>query len=297
MRQFLTGFVVAVSTTLIPMLAFAGNQEVAEKIAKSLHDSGQLQDYKIGVRFDDNTAWLEGRVASEEQMKTALQVVLESAEVNRVVNRLEAVPAKTALQPMDTALAPEKTRLVLPAANETPIAEESGPLKRLERAIKGRMPTKRVPLAASEQLAYQTGRGMPTAGMPTARMPAAGMPTARMPAAGVRGRPLPVSYMQGVPAGGMPGAPRPTYVAGVGGGSTAPARYDQPQLPNYAWPSYASHPNYAALTYPKQYSPTAWPFIGPFYPYPQVPLGWRKVSLEWDDGWWMLDFYDHHNSH
>ena len=26
------------------------------------------------------------------------------------------------------------------------------------------------------------------------------------------------------------------------------------------------------------------------YPYPQVPLGWRKVTLEWDDGWWPLDF-------
>jgi hypothetical protein len=75
----------------------------------------------------------------------------------------------------------------------------------------------------------------------------------------------------------------------------APAM-DQPHMPNYAWPSYAAYPNSAALTYPQQYSPTAWPFIGPFYPYPQVPLGWRKVALEWDDGWWFLDFYDrsHH---
>jgi osmotically-inducible protein OsmY len=69
-------------------------------------------------------------------------------------------------------------------------------------------------------------------------------------------------------------------------------RYDSPNLPNYAWPGYAAHPNYAALTYPQQYSPSAWPYIGPFYPYPQVPLGWRKVSLEWDDGWWYLDFTD-----
>ena len=68
--------------------------------------------------------------------------------------------------------------------------------------------------------------------------------------------------------------------------------YDNPQLPGYAWPSYAANPNYAALTYPKQYSPSAWPYIGPFYPYPQVPLGWRKVTLEWDDGWWFLDFKD-----
>ena len=68
------------------------------------------------------------------------------------------------------------------------------------------------------------------------------------------------------------------------------ARYEQPQVPNYAWPTYAAHPNYGAVTYPKQYSPSAWPYIGPFYPYPQVPLGWRKVTLEWDDGWWFLDF-------
>ena len=77
------------------------------------------------------------------------------------------------------------------------------------------------------------------------------------------------------------------------GGGVAPARYDQPYMPNYAWPSYAAYPNYAQVAYPRQYSPTAWPYIGPFYPYPQVPPGWRKVTLEWDDGWWMLDFKDH----
>jgi len=79
---------------------------------------------------------------------------------------------------------------------------------------------------------------------------------------------------------------------GLFGGGVAPMRYDQPHLPNNAWPSYAAYPNYAAVTYPRQYSPAAWPYIGPFYPYPQVPLGWRKVTLEWDDGWWMLDFCD-----
>jgi len=71
-----------------------------------------------------------------------------------------------------------------------------------------------------------------------------------------------------------------------------PAGYDQPAMPAYAWPAYAAYPNYAGVTYPRQYSPTAWPYIGPFYPYPQVPLGWRKVSLEWHDGWWNLDFDD-----
>jgi hypothetical protein len=101
--------------------------------------------------------------------------------------------------------------------------------------------------------------------------------------------PMGAAPMGAVPMnGGMP-SPVPAHVPGMGGG-VAPAMYDQPYLPNYAWPTYAAYPNYAALTYPKQYSPTAWPYIGPFYPYPQVPLGWRKVTLEWDDGWWFLDF-------
>ena len=92
-------------------------------------------------------------------------------------------------------------------------------------------------------------------------------------------------------ASGMGGRPLPMYSGGLAPGA-APATFDEPHMPNYAWPSYAASPNYGAVTYPKQYSPTAWPFIGPFYPYPQVPLGWRKVSLEWDDGWWFLDFDD-----
>lgn len=94
--------------------------------------------------------------------------------------------------------------------------------------------------------------------------------------------------MGGVPMQGGAMAPVPMQ-GGPGYGGGAP-RYDQPNMPNYAWPSYAAAPNYAAVTYPKQYSASAWPYIGPFYPYPQVPLGWRKVALEWDDGLWYLDF-------
>ena len=95
----------------------------------------------------------------------------------------------------------------------------------------------------------------------------------------------PVQYSEGIVEGGMMGA-YPVASQGYGGGMA----YDEPQMPNHAWPSYAAHPNYGAVSYPQQYSPMAWPYIGPFYPYPQVPLGWRKVTLEWDDGWWMLDF-------
>ena len=124
------------------------------------------------------------------------------------------------------------------------------------------------------------------------------MAQATAPAAGITPGSSPAVGM--VPAGAMPGAPGmvpgmggpiPQYAAPAAMGAPAP-RYDQPYMPNYAWPGYAAYPNYAALTYPKQYSPTAWPYIGPFYPYPQVPLGWRKVTMEWHDGWWYLDFDD-----
>ncbi len=104
--------------------------------------------------------------------------------------------------------------------------------------------------------------------------------------------------MSGAPQGGygaypagamMQGGPQPMQTAMAMNGSN-PAIYDQPNLPEHAWPAYASYPNYAAVSYPKQYSASAWPYIGPFYPYPQVPLGWRKVQLEWDDGYWQLNF-------
>lgn len=159
-------------------------------------------------------------------------------------------------------------------------------------------------------------QGVVQAAQPVANLPQ-GVANANLPAGAPQQLPYAqaLPYMQAVPAyagsrspvplamgpattinyqgavNGTPGAPVPLHLAGSGVG-IAPARYDHPTMPGYAWPSYAAYPNYAAVTYPKQYSPTAWPYIGPFYPYPQVPLGWRKVTLEWDDGWWMLDFKD-----
>ena len=109
----------------------------------------------------------------------------------------------------------------------------------------------------------------------------------RMQQQGVAARPV---SNGGVVAGTAPVAGQPVPMAPYS--AVGAPRYDSPYLPNYAWPGYAAYPNYAAVTYPQQYSPTAWPYIGPFYPYPQVPLGWRRVSLEWDDGWWFLDFTD-----
>jgi hypothetical protein len=77
----------------------------------------------------------------------------------------------------------------------------------------------------------------------------------------------------------------------------APSPYDlnPPRMPPYAWPTYAPYNNYSRVAYPTLYPYQSWPFIGPVYPYPKIPLGWRKVKLEWQDGkWW---YSTNSNSH
>jgi hypothetical protein len=90
--------------------------------------------------------------------------------------------------------------------------------------------------------------------------------------------------------GGAPAVPEGPLPEGPAG--TAPASI--PHVPNYAWPSYAPYPNFSAVGYPTAYPWQAWPNIGPFYPYPEVPLDWRAVTLRWDDGIWWLDFKKHY---
>ncbi|HUQ70001.1 MAG TPA: BON domain-containing protein [Planctomycetaceae bacterium] len=109
------------------------------------------------------------------------------------------------------------------------------------------------------------------------------------PGMGPQGPVHPAAY-QGQMGPGM--APQQMAMAGYGHGGPggSPAVYNSPAMPDYAWPSYAQYPNSAAVTYPQQYSASAFPYIGPFYPYPQVPLGWRDATLRWDDGQWDLQF-------
>lgn len=66
----------------------------------------------------------------------------------------------------------------------------------------------------------------------------------------------------------------------------APVDPAGPRLPPYSWPTYAPYNNYSRVAYPQAYPYNAFPYIGPYYPFPKVPLGWRKVQLEWEDGHW-----------
>ncbi|MDO4586958.1 MAG: BON domain-containing protein [Planctomycetia bacterium] len=107
----------------------------------------------------------------------------------------------------------------------------------------------------------------------------------------VDNQPMGSPIMPAAPAGGTVTRAPNDYLAPQGV-PIAGGQAGQANLPNYAWPTYADYPNYSQVSYPKQYSAGTFPYIGPFYPYPQVPLGWRKVSMEWHDGYWWLDFND-----
>ena len=100
------------------------------------------------------------------------------------------------------------------------------------------------------------------------------------------------------PPSHMPSAaPAPTMMGGgfptndpiplVGPGQ---ASFDPngPKMPGYSWPTYAPYNNVSRVAYPQAYPYNAFPYIGPYYPFPKVPLGWRTVQLSWEDGHWYM---------
>jgi len=257
MRSFIftLALVAVVSGTTISANAAQTGDDTAQTIAKNLKQSGKLKDYRVGVKYEDGVVWLMGTVTSPQQKQIAEQLARQSVGVEHVVSKLEVEQA---------ANTPQTDRQLQVASKEMPVASQEMPAER-----------RLAPRASRNTRASQNNMPMPyarTAGMPPGRS----IQPANFNQAQFQSAPMAPAAM----------GPRPPMAGG------AAVSYDNPQLPGYAWPSYAASPNYAALTYPKQYSASAWPYIGPFYPYPQVPLGWRKVTLEWDDGWWNLDFSD-----
>ncbi|MGD9126369.1 MAG: BON domain-containing protein [Planctomycetia bacterium] len=262
MRRTFIAVALAAATLLCPAWAMADtdNQKLADSVATQLRDGGQLQDYEIGVKVNDGTVLLSGRVANQEQLRTALRTVSYMQGVKKVINRLTVAPsAKPAPAKKEPTLSqslksffkttPQKADRVASSYRNAPVRRTSATMVSPAPMV---MSDDMVPMNRPAQPQYRVAQ-----------------------------RPVPIaSSYRGAPQG---------YQAPVASG-VAQARFEQPCMPNYAWPSYAAYPNYSAVTVPRQYSPTAFPYIGPFYPYPQVPLGWRKVTLEWDDGWWWLDF-------
>ena len=146
MRRLIVGMVVAAATVLTPVWAMAGNQEVAQNIATSLRESGQLKGYKIGVKYQDGTAWLRGRVTSLEQMNTALKLAFQAPGVTRVVNELNigsgdqpAESTELTVRQMSGAVKPERiARLgpATPSAQSQPVQVDPG-AHRVEGSLVG----------------------------------------------------------------------------------------------------------------------------------------------------------------
>lgn len=274
------------------------DQQVAQDVADNLAD--KLQNYSVNVKVQDGTAWLSGSVTSDRQWNTAAQIARRTQGVQRVVNNLTiGTPSQGSGAATSSLRQPSSTssRPVVQAAMETSDSSRQqywtpGPLDDPSMGQSGAPPANAEPRPMQASANYSATNAMfSQAAMNGPRSAAGQMPLPLAAAGGTPGARQASAQVEAEAIG--PPAPVPAMTP-MGPGAPAPYRFDHPQMPGYAWPSYAAYPNYAAVTYPKQYSPTAWPYIGPFYPYPQVPLGWRKVTMEWKDGWWFLDFKDSH---
>jgi len=291
----------AAAIAVVSLPAAFAEDDLATTVAGRLRDSGALSGYRVNVKAKQGTVWLEGRVSDQRQLAAAVDIAETSPGVERVVNRLviesqAAAPGKTpsggAGQPFALPSAAQSFAVAKNGAKQP--ARAAGPTASAIPQPRPNVAGRPLPSSAASR---QAPRGVrPVSGGEPLMLPGSGGYDGSF----VDGQMVPGTMRvsegdPGMMAGGrsMPAGPMP--MGGPGGGMPPiPMRGDGPNMPNYAWPSYAAYPNYAALQYPTQYSPTAWPYIGPFYPYPQVPLGWRRVSLEWDDGWWWLDFDERH---
>lgn len=315
MRRYLFGLAMCTIAAIVPVAAQADqqqDQQIAKTVVERLQKekaAGRLKGFNIDLEVEDGTLWLSGRVTDKSQQTLALDIARRVSGVKQVVNDLSIAPvAATAAQAATPAAKPQVA--AQPVATTVPVAAQPvattvpvatpvvgagvSPAAAPAASVASRSPAPAPnfnpgPIPVQPQSAAHPGN---TRQVPVAYAPAHSIHYAQYQNAGGCGPGgcAPGGYGGGgYGGGGYGGGYGP---AALPQGGMAPARYDSPQMPCYAWPSYASSPNYGAVTYPKQYSASAWPYIGPFYPYPQVPLGWRKVSLEWDDGWWFVDFKD-----
>lgn len=271
MKRLVAHLTVLIAVSVMAVPASADDALIAKQIISKLNQQKQaanLKGFDLGVQVDKGTVTMMGQVATSDQAMLALDVARRIPGVKLVVNDLYV---------NQQAVAPQPQRAPTPAqpAIQTIAAQQHAAQRPIARPVAYQQqqpsPHYNATGAIGSAVAYQAQRPVPFAQSNIQRVSA-------------QSAVAPADYV--VDGGAVGGYAGEMAVGGGYGGGVA----DNPQMPGHAWPSYASSPNYGAVTYPQQYSATAWPYIGPFYPYPQVPLGWRKVSLEWDDGWWHLDF-------
>jgi osmotically-inducible protein OsmY len=297
------------------------NQKVANEVSKALRDA-KLQGYDIGIEITEGAAKLTGEVTDASQKEKASKVAAKVRGVKQIDNRLIVTPpkvrtAKKQQVPREIQLASASDDAPLnnqQMAERIAISLGNAGLSAFDLEVRFEDGEATIGGAVTnpEQRARITQVVAKTAGVESldnqvtvsknaaVRRPGGPSPYGASPMqgpiqqaafhqeGGYRAPILQVAYQpDGGPMSAEPGLPMPPVPMTRGGAQQVS---DMPNLPNHAWPSYAQYPNSAAVTYPKEYSASAWPYIGPFYPYPQVPMGWRAAQLEWDDGHWSLNF-------
>ncbi len=271
MRRLVLGIVVTVAA-LMPAVSMADDQQIADYIKSRLQveqSKGSLRGFNVDMRVDRGTVWFKGFVASPQQEMLILRTAQKAGHLG-VVQVVDDIEVKGATA------APAQYQQAAYQQQSAPQMQ----MPRMQMPQPRQMPQPSPSDYGYGQVAYQQQAQTPP--MPNAMQQ-------QMSARGAIANNTPMAFASSGQQA-ISGAPMSMASAPMAGG--AGMVNESPNLPGYAWPSYAAAPNYAGVSYPQQYSPQAWPYIGPFYPYPQVPLGWRKVSLEWDDGWWQLDFSD-----
>ena len=277
MLRLVLGIAIAVCT-LMPNVSMADDQQIADYVKSRLlqeQQRGNLRGFNVDMRVDRGTVWFKGYVSNELQEMTILQAAQRAGHLGvvQIVDDIEV--RKSNNQMTQSRVAPTQYQQSVYEQRNTAQQAYQAPTPARQAAYQ---PQPRA-MNAPRQVAYQE-----------TSIPNAINTTVDTRAAVSNGVPMPFAQSgmvqrgsQGVPAmqssapmvGSVNAAPAEPYMAGGMAGQMG--AYESPSLPGYAWPGYAAYPNYGAVSYPKQHSASAWPYIGPFYPYPQVPLGWRKV--------------------
>ena len=285
------------------------NQQQAEHV-KSALQKAKIDGYGISIEVIEGIVKLNGNVRKPSDLARAGEACQQVPGITRVVNKLKYVP---------------QNKVRSAAATLTDLVRRSGQ----EPAVQ-QVNAESTSAPSNQQVAEQIGSSLEQSGLAgqsisilyqngvvtlsgevdsathrnAAAAAASGVPGVITVNNGLVVRQTgfapkqitSASYAKPFPTVGYSHQPAAANVVQMSAAAATPAAmggagvFSHPQLPSHAWPAYAQYPNSAAVTYPTQYSASAFPYIGPFYPYPQVPLGWREARLQWDDGFWHLNF-------
>ncbi|REJ77036.1 MAG: BON domain-containing protein [Planctomycetota bacterium] len=301
------------------------NQAVANAVATAL-GKANLNHKNLSIEVENGVCTLTGEVGDSQQRAVADRIARSVSGVENVQNQLtlmqaagtpQHLPQQSPIQQAGFEGAPRQpvrqvsNEVESGASNEAVAREVAGAVGSaglqgydIEIRYKSGVAALLGDVGSPQEamIAEQAARGVSGVNQVINRLTVNGEPIPARQARPATPAPpqYPPQYQQrpGVPAQpaaypqqGAPQMRPPQPGPGVPAQLSGHRTYNAPNMPEHAWPTYAQYDNYAAVSYPSAYDASAWPYIGPFYPYPQVPLEWRAAELEWNDGQWELQFH------